>query len=853
MTLMRLRRLSKTILSKKMRWEFEERKLCRSNVVRFLDSHLTSSSVRVRYLTLELMCCTVPRLGSKTDYLLNPVMPKVIRRLGAEEGKEMKLKALHFLRAYFRHTEDLKKFVEDFLYYGIGSDDSTIRITCYLGLSIIFDQDIGDDLYFSILNDVAKELERKMSPILVLTAFRAIKRIHEMVCSDRFFTLLNRIHPESKEVYKTLVEHEECDQFLSLVSPDCTTVVATYQAKRNDLGLRADFGIAEHRYLDRIGMTRECERASAVSGFTLAIKRSYWTDANLECHLLDLLKFISCLLSDQNRLIQMNSYDILKEVINRMSFHLASDLRSIVGMLRKGLISRNIKIQTRADRLLQKLMRNIHPMTVIWELLNTRNPLQKEAALRFIASKLECLPYYELDMVSLCNAIGYMLEDPDAKIQAASVTCMKELWIIMKKCPVFGIKVEAIRILSTNCHLKSETLKLLGLVEENDQEYLDESELYSEDETSESALSRQYESASTSTTLVSEQEVPDTPTTTQGSNVWPRKLSAAGERIESDDNESTQIKETEKEFVTPEMNETDDDAEGRVTLASEIRDLEYASKAGTCSWAEKFEEEIKILQPYQSTEVAEIAMKKALEDLDGKNWKDIEDAMTTLIVLAMHHPELISDSGGKIVVAICAEIKSFRQSVAGKAILTAGHVYARMGKCWESKLKVIIQALLSKSGNRTSAALFRLVIISLFRIANSVSPQKAALALANEGCKHANRTAKETAAQFLFYLTEKMGPEISLTGYIASHMLRAAAIFVLDSSALTRYCGRRMFGVLMKNKEFNKLKDHYLDMNTLQNLAKTLDLIKSKNNNVNHAGSRKPAGLAPYNPEIQRE
>ncbi|XP_035216338.1 TOG array regulator of axonemal microtubules protein 1-like [Stegodyphus dumicola] len=258
------------------------------------------------------------------------------------------------------------------------------------------------------------------------------------------------------------------------------------------------------------------------------------------------------------------------------------------------------------------------------------------------------------------------------------------------------------------------------------------------------------------------------------------------------------------------------------------RDLEYAAKGGTCPWAEKFEHTVKNMKPFPSNEIADAEMKKTLEDLYGKAWKEKEEAMLIVIRLAKHHPEIVLDNASKIIVAVCNEIKNFRQSVAGKAILTSGYLYSIMGKHIENKLRMVVAVLLAKSGNRTLAAYFRLVIQSLFKIVKYTAPQKCAMAFINEGGKHPNKASRETAAQFLTILTSMMGPENSLTPFMASHVMKCAAMFATDSSALTRHCGKLMFTVLMKHPEFEKLKDHWLDIDTAQDLTKTLESIKTK-------------------------
>ncbi|GFR33756.1 TOG array regulator of axonemal microtubules protein 1 [Trichonephila clavata] len=207
------------------------------------------------------------------------------------------------------------------------------------------------------------------------------------------------------------------------------------------------------------------------------------------------------------------------------------------------------------------------------------------------------------------------------------------------------------------------------------------------------------------------------------------------------------------------------------------RDLEYAVKGGTCDWAQKFERNVNKMVAFPNLETADTVMRKAIDDLCGKAWKAKEEAMTVVIRLAKHHPICVYDNIPKIVVAICNEVRNFRQSVAGKAVLTLGYLYEIMGKRLESKLRIVVGALLAKSGNRTLAAYFRLVIKSLFKIMHSTTAHKTTLAFIHEGARH---------------------------------------------------CGKRMFQVFKNNRNFEKLKDHHLDINTNENLSKILEQIDTK-------------------------
>ncbi|GFS44625.1 TOG array regulator of axonemal microtubules protein 1 [Trichonephila inaurata madagascariensis] len=1514
--LMQLRRLWKTLLNKNEKSRFEERKLCRTRLVKFLDAYIFNPCERVRFLALDLLCGTVPRLDDKTDSLLRPLMPKVIHCLDENSAKDVKMKALHFLRIYDRYTKNLRGFIETFCLLGIENGSDAIKISCFHGVNIIFDRDIGDKMYSFLVPAISSSLRGNIDPSVFLSSYKALKRIHDRIQDERFYNLLSLAGKEAKDIYSNFYAFEETDPYLSCEILNLSALIAEYQKKRIRIKLNKVFGVLDPILLNRISATRECERAVTVNNFEIAFKRAPWNEFDLESHVLDLTKLICAFLEEDNRLIQISGLEILKEMIQRMGFHVAPYLKNLAEILRSTLVSPNLKIKSKTERILHKLMKNVHPMTVIWALLDDPQPCQREAILRFIMVELKCFPYCDFDLQSIFSAIGREMEFHDLAIQKAIRDCISLLLEIMNSSPVPGIKSQAISLLLENSRLQKDTLVSLGLTNGKSEELSEdtdsisgESTLHTVPSTSQTIsstmapnsiscaadietlkrqchnrssgsilsfakqcneddqllnddgfLSEDYLSTLTSarsarthcrrnpqlsslqinsrglpqsaasfecpeeertntsnfltdTTLdkssvgpprhsstprrrwdltpegrqnsipvapkilessvsnvLEAGDVPryhrgtiptskrnethlkprakrdcqlhdlecigdggwgnkysaedknteycvergegdfrgtvatdikscteiksknrielnskstptlncqvellnpkkynfnilqiSTPNTTESiqefdeleglqnkrilevlpssisspgmsqmntcwksdkekeeentkqckpskpllvteyeklSNKYPKNPSvkkcvvkvspSSKEQLRFDDRKDSKVpfkiknfkkdkiskniylnskkdvpKTPSVEFPSPEpeimsepeiisepecdgetldsrpftqesigeafsprtesdiieecleestldyeqdfeddtedldetvkavedeimpdslekichknsksvktkelnqksekkidsktghakeylkaenaqssnkrkavpkasipsnkamtenkakevfkaknpiikaktiktnkstvkvsvhpistvYTEPEDDEEileeihentaseqsieedlqgfddtvvtpedekrylkknhkitkppfkkshnkylergstaqsSQSSIASKYsaetamwqkgkeiprtpvmplkgnkallqnnpknkpkptkaprpmkplekqlktqkgklneprkeeklpmgkdsdemasvsalpegvspgcqwRDLEYAVKGGTCDWAQKFERNVNKMVAFPNFETADTVMRKAIDDLYGKAWKAKEEAMSVVIRLAKHHPLCVYDNIPKIVVAICNEVRNFRQSVAGKAVLTLGYLYEIMGKRLESKMRLVVGALLAKSGNRTLAAYFRLVIKSLFKIMNSTTAQKTALAFIHEGARHPNKASRETAAQFLVLLTEQLGPVNSLASPLASHMLKCATLFVFDCSALTRHCGKRMFQVFKNNRNFEKLKDHHLDINTVENLSKILEQIDTK-------------------------
>lgn len=376
------------------------------------------------------------------------------------------------------------RFIDNFIKLGIQNSDPEIQISCCLGLNIIFDQDLGNCLYPQLVMPIANILTQKNNFDLIRAAYRALKCIHNVVKDTRFYDFINKAHPDAAEMYKNMYNFEDMDSFLNMSDNNCCAVILEYQIKRHYLSLSKDFGILDPALLFQIQKTRGCERARAVYNFFAALKQTSWTAEVLDMHILDLLKIIKSFVSDSNRLVQLYGFDVLKEIIKKVGFRLAPHIQCVVEILEKGLISVNSKVTTKVHRILYKLMRNIHPMTVVWNLLNTENISVRESAIILIQSILSHFAYHEIDMIALCNYLGFFLEGSDITLANCSRDCIIFLLNTMRDCPAYGIKIEAIKSLLKNHNLSTQTLKDIGVIGNMEGDALSCFESYSDEEIS---------------------------------------------------------------------------------------------------------------------------------------------------------------------------------------------------------------------------------------------------------------------------------------------------------------------------------------------------------------------------------
>ncbi|XP_015929307.1 uncharacterized protein [Parasteatoda tepidariorum] len=1217
LTLMRLKMLFKTVLTPNECSRFEERKLCRNNLVKFLVEHLSSENERVRYSSLDLLCCAIPRLENKTDPLLMPVLPKVMRCMHEAEMKETILKALHFFRSLFRHTKDMSRFIEELISLGTELDSITSQMNFFHGLNIVFDQNIGDDLYSHLIQPLGKALLQNCSLPSCFAIYRALKKIHEQIGDEDFYNLLSSDGLEAQCVYTNCYKFENEDPYLNSSESNLSVLIREYLRKSSKMKLDKAFGIVDFALLKKIAITKDSERAVMVDHFAIAFKKLFCDELDYAGHLMDILKLVCAFLLSSNRPVQMSGFKILRDVITKMGFYVSPHLSYLIGVLRECLTSPNSEIKCKTDKILNKLMRAIHPMTIIWELLKTNDALQKEAILRFILKELNFFPYCCFDLIALSKCLTFHMQDPNSAVHRASVDCMIVLLSIMRATPVYGIRAEASKLMLPNYHLQRgteqeeddeedvdsisndgttdadssaaqtsmTTASLVSLSttrsdatlredsemekdnidttptpsmisptrdydvlperetsgvfpkKKNDasysvrmpsseikksncrlpeskvslnrpkmsyQEYLGANTIeststlasyVSDKKEQKSAKSRSYciinskktphsggdafqasnmqtsrhvwrekrdreharrrhmgegdmndysikaadesdaeytpfiedvdqfkedqsnpkstqptckienldpqqfniESVSASKTMISVREVSednefsqsaasivstsaiqesldekssqitqtgkdyktylnknskhsftelielkrrsirnsehaddakndpnvdiDAVSATENGDTEESEIESVVDLIEEksdisdtetaqtpcpneaesspfkkgrellrtpptvqrqlstktrikvdfSENDSKSVLCSKKDYVSPKTKENprvkkrevkkskssiekstqkqdivaarkvqsfQDEATpvktkqrkqgAKVDGCPWPRDIEYASKGEMPLWAEKFEKTVDALKPYSTIDEADASMKKAVEDLFGTSWKLKEEAMLNVIRLTKHHPEIVCDNSTKILSAICNEVKNIRQSIAGKAIFTCGYMYQVLGRRLENKLRMVLNSLLMKSSNRTLASYFRLVIESLFKVVESSSPQKAAQAFVVEGGRHPNKASREIAAQFLAILTDKIGTLDPISQNLASQMVKCASFFVTDSSAITRYCAKRMIQVLRTNPSFEKIKDQQLDVNQAKDLTKVLELIDTK-------------------------
>lgn len=402
---------------------------------------------------------------------------------------------------YVLNNVSCYSFVENFRRLGLYSPSDGVKLSCIHGLCIIFDEDIGDPLYSSLVPHLAGLLKNRNNPFQVLrSTYRTLRRIHEMIGDERFSGLVKDVGKQAISLYSIFLRFEEEDPYLDSDMMGSTNLIAEYQKKMVRINVEKAFDVVDVAFLERISSSKDCQKAVEVDNFASALKRSSWDESTIEPHVLDLIKMAASFLADRNRTVQLSGLDILKEVIARGGFHLAPHLANLVDILRETLACTNSKVTEKTQKVVHKLMRSVHPMTVTWQLLRDWEPRHKEPVLRLMCSELKCFQYCEFDLVSLCATVAHEMEDADVRIRVASRDCVRVLLNVMQASPIPATKDRAVQLMLGNPSLRKETLKSVGILDVDDSFRKDS---FSEDSGSITAPSTAHSKVSTST-LVSD-------------------------------------------------------------------------------------------------------------------------------------------------------------------------------------------------------------------------------------------------------------------------------------------------------------------------------------------------------------
>ena len=233
------------------------------------------------------------------------------------------------------------------------------------------------------------------------------------------------------------------------------------------------------------------------------------------------------------------------------------------------------------------------------------------------------------------------------------------------------------------------------------------------------------------------------------------------------------------------------------------------------------------------------ALEKVLEQLNNNDdWEKNLDGLTGTLRLVHHHPEAIIVEYKQVMQAVLKQVKNLRSQVARAAVHLVGDMFATLKRNMESDLEKIALPLVMKTGE-TNRFLREDCNQALDKMVENVNPSKSILVITAEPLNSKNAVIRTTVSRLLAYITEKIGPNKALTASkdITERLLPAVAKLAQDGSLEARIYAKMTLKTLMDHDDFERILKKNVTANTLRNLEKVLDSVRS--NGLSSASSNK--------------
>eukprot|EP00118_Oscarella_pearsei_P003802 m.15805 g.15805 ORF g.15805 m.15805 type:complete len:1854 (+) comp26567_c0_seq2:408-5969(+) len=214
----------------------------------------------------------------------------------------------------------------------------------------------------------------------------------------------------------------------------------------------------------------------------------------------------------------------------------------------------------------------------------------------------------------------------------------------------------------------------------------------------------------------------------------------------------------------------------------------------------------------------------------SEDWDVKCEGLSLVRRLILHHPSVLSAQLQAVKVAVVAEIKNLRSSVARLAIQCIGELFVSLGRLMDSELDLSVRTLLSK-GSESSGFIRQDVERALSQMVNGVTPLAAVKALLATGFSHRSAAVRKMTAQFLYDVVEKVGADRLMGGSsreMVERVVPAAVQFTMDGSPQARYFGRAILHCLLVVPEFDRLVPRMLAEKMQRQLQTVVDGLRNK-------------------------
>ena len=233
------------------------------------------------------------------------------------------------------------------------------------------------------------------------------------------------------------------------------------------------------------------------------------------------------------------------------------------------------------------------------------------------------------------------------------------------------------------------------------------------------------------------------------------------------------------------------------------------------------------------------ALEKVKEQLgNNDDWEKNLDGLTGALRLVHHNPEIIIVEYKTIMQLVLKQVKNLRSQVARAAVHLVGDMFATLKRNMESDLEKIAIPLLMKTGE-TNRFLREDCNQALDRMVENVNPSKSILVITSEPLNSKNAVIRTAVSRLLACITDKIGASKALTASkdITERLLPAVAKLAQDGSLEARIYAKMTLKVLMDHDDFERILKKNVTANTLRNLDKILDSVRS--NGLSSASSNK--------------
>ena len=225
----------------------------------------------------------------------------------------------------------------------------------------------------------------------------------------------------------------------------------------------------------------------------------------------------------------------------------------------------------------------------------------------------------------------------------------------------------------------------------------------------------------------------------------------------------------------------------------------------------------------------EEAIEKMLVNLENnEEWEKNMKGLSGMLRLVHHHPETVLVEYKQVTQQVLKQVKNLRSQVARAAVHLVGDMFEILKRSMESDLEKIALPLIMKTGE-TNRFLREDCNQALDKMVDNVNPSKSILVITAEPLNSKNAVIRTTVSRLLANITDKIGPGKALTGSrdITERLLPAVAKLAQDGSLEARIYAKMTLKILMDHEDFERILKKNLTANTLRNLEKVLDSVRS--------------------------